>query len=572
MRKCADIKLMANVPITMRDGAILYANVYRPDDDERYPAVVLRTPYLKESVGILAGYIRPQDLSGQGYNVVLQDVRGAGWSEGVCDPSGHQVEDGYDTVEAVAAMPWCDGNVGMVGESYCGFSQLAAAQGRPPHLRAICPFQTSWTKFPAIYSFGVFSNVLYGWIYGRALDRHEKFGILSPEAIEEMQYCMAHGDEQVRFLPLKDMPAANIPGVPGLDFQNELLENIANEDFLAEIGRAEGYDKVEVPCLILTGWYDFLRDKSIYNYTQFKTRGGSEKCREGGKLIVGPWLHGDLLSGGFDGFYFGPEGSGEGADITGRVIDWFDCWMKGETSPFMSGAPVKLFILGPNIWRDEYEWPLARTQYTNYYLHSGGKANSLDGDGTLSARLPEDEREDHYLYDPGNPVYTHIDDPYTHMVQDQRPNERRGDVLVYTTGAFEQDTEITGPITADLFVSSTAIDTDFVCKVSEVYPDGRALNIAMILVRARYRNGHEPEFLEPGKAYEVHFDIGNIGMILKQGHKIRLDVTSSLFPDADLNMNTGGRVGYETEYNLAVQTILHDSDHPSRLVLPIIPK
>lgn len=571
MRKSANIKMMSNVPIIMRDGAKLYANVYRPDDDNRYPAILLRTPYLKESVGILAGYIRAHEIAGQGYNVVLQDVRGTGWSDGVCDPSGHQVEDGYDTVEFIAASPWCDGNVGMVGESYCGFSQLAAAQGRPPHLRAICPFQTSWTKFPAIYSFGVFSN-LYGWIYGRAFDRHRYFGILPPETIAKMNDCLAHGDEQSRFLPIKDMPAASIPGVPGLNFQRELLENIDNEEYLAEIGRVEGYEKVEVPCLILTGWYDFLRDKSIYNYTQFKTRGGSEKCRNGGKLIVGPWLHGDLLKGEFDGFNFGPEGSGEGADITGRLIDWFDYWMKGKSSAFMSGAPIRLFILGPNVWRDEYEWPLARTKYTDYYLHSGGCANSLDGDGTLSPCPPGDEREDHYLYDPGNPVYSHIKDPYTFMIQDQRPNERRGDVLVYTTGEFAGDTEITGPITAEIYASSSAVDTDFVCKVSDVYPDGRALNLGMYLVRARYRNGNKAEFLEPGKVYPFHFDIGNIAMILPKGHRIRLDITSSLFPDADLNLNTGGKVGAESQYKLAVQTLLHDKEHPSRLTLPVIPK
>lgn len=571
MRQGANTKILYNVPFKMRDGAVLYANVYRPDDDRRYPAVLNRTPYLKDSTSSIAGYIRALDIAAQGYNVVIQDVRGAGWSDGVCDPSGHQVEDGYDSVEAVAAMPWCDGSVGMVGESYHGFSQLAAAQARPPHLKAICPFQTSWTKFPAIYSFGVFSNVLFGWIYGRAFDRHRYFGSLAPETITRMNEALASMDKQLRYLPVKDMPAALIDGVPGLAFQGELLANIDNEAYLAEIGRAEAFEQVEVPCLILTGWFDFLRDMSIYNYSQFKSRGGSERCRDNGKLIVGPWLHGNMLSGQFDGFNFGPEGSGDGADVTGRLIDWFDYWLKGKTSAFIDGAPIRLFILGPNVWRDEYEWPLARTQFTAYYLHSGGQANSLDGNGTLSTSAPDQESSDHYLYDPGNPVRTQINDPYTGMVQDQRPNERRGDVLVYTSAAFEHDTEITGPITAEIFASSSAVDTDFVCKVSDVYPDGRALNLTMKLVRARYRNGHQVEFMEPGQVYPFYFDIGNIAMILPQGHKIRLDITSSLFPDADLNLNTGGRVGYESEYNLAVQCIRHDAEHPSKLVLPIIP-
>ncbi len=515
MRKGANIKVVYDVPIAMRDGTVLYANLYRPDDDQQYPAILDRTPYQKDMPNPLCGYIRAHELAGQGYNVVIQDVRGTGCSEGVNDPVGYQDEDGYDSVEAVAAMPWCDGNVGMVGESYHGFTQLAASRARPPHLRAICPFQTSWTKFPALYSFGV----------------------------------------------------------PGPLHHKELLENIDNPEYLKIVGRAEGFEQVEVPCLNLTGWHDFLRDMTIYNYTQFRTRGGSPICREGSKLIVGPWLHGDRLSGDFDGLHFGPEGSGDGADITGRLIDWFDYWIKGKSSTYITGAPVKLFVMGPNIWRDEQEWPLARTQYREYYLHSDGRANSLFGDGTLSTMVPGEERADHYLYDPANPVPSHIDDPLTFMVQDQRPNQQRDDVLVYTTVPFAEDTELTGPITAEIFAASSAVDTDFVCKVSDVHPDGRALNLAMKLIRARYRNGCIAELLEPEKAYEYHFDIGNISMVLPKGHCIRLEITSSLTPDAEPNPNTGGRPGeIGGQTRLAVQTILHNSDHPSRLVLPVIPK
>ena len=393
MKKPENIKMMANIPATMRDGTVLYANVYRPDDDKQYPAILLRTPYIKESPEILVSYIRPVEMAAAGYNVVLQDVRGSGWSDGICDPAGHQEEDGYDSVEAIAAMPWCDGNVGMVGESYCGYSQLAAAVKQPPSLKAICPFQTSFTKFPALYSYGVFANILYGWIYSQAFERHKRFGILSDETIKKMYKYLADGDTQARWLPIKDMPAANMPEVPGMDFQNKLIENLENEDFLKEIGRSEGFEKVEVPCLTLTGWYDFLRDASIYNYTQFKTRGGSEKCRDGSKLIIGPWLHGGALQGAFDGHNFGPEGSGDGAGITDKIIDWFDYWIKGNTNDFMSGAPIKLFIMGPNTWRDEYEWPLARTAYKDFYLHSGGCANSLNGDGMLSESLPDDEKK-----------------------------------------------------------------------------------------------------------------------------------------------------------------------------------
>jgi len=533
---------------------------------------LVSTPYLKDDDVPIIGYIRALELAGQGYNVVIQDVRGAGFSDGVIDPAGCQAEDGYDSVEWIAAQDWCDGNVGMVGESYHGYSQLAAAQARPPHLKAICPFQTSWTKFPAIYSFGVFSNVLFGWIYDQAFKRMKYFpNLLSKETIDKMHECLKDMDRQLRWLPLKDMPAANIPGVPGLDFQRKLLENIDNEEYLQKIGRWEAFERVEVPCLNLTGWYDFLRDKTIYNYNGFRTRGGSQVCRENSKLIVGPWNHGHALPGNIEGVDFGEHGSGRGADITGKLIAWFDYWLKDKENDFVSGAPIKLFILGDNVWRDEYEWPLKRTEYVSYYLHSRGHANTLDGNGTLSLEKPEQEYCDQYLYDPSNPCYSSTGDPHHFLIQDQRPNERREDVLVYTTEPFTRDVEITGPITVELYASSSAVDTDFVCKVCEVHPDGKSYSMGMMLVRARYRNGIEPEFLTPGEVYRYTIDVGNIAMKLKKGHSIRLDITSSLFPDADLNLNTGGRVGYESEYKVAHQCIYHDANYPSRLILPFIP-
>ena len=274
-----DVRILYNVPVKTRDGVTLYADVYRPDDDRPYPAIVNRTPYLKDNTGHLAGYIHAHHLAGCGYNVVIQDVRGTGHSEGVCDPAGHQDEDGYDTIEAIARMPWCDGNVAMLGESYHGFSQLACARANPPHLKAICPFMTSWTKFPAIYDFGIFSPVLFGWITGRALDRLKYFpDQYSPEAVAKMNsFDMM---EQVNWLPMKDMPAGNVEGVPELRFHRELLENIDNQEYLASIGRVEGFEETTVPTLNLTGWNDFLRDKTIYNYTQYVKRGGSEACRK----------------------------------------------------------------------------------------------------------------------------------------------------------------------------------------------------------------------------------------------------------------------------------------------------
>ncbi len=568
-----DIKVLYNVPCTLRDGTVLYADVYRPDDDAQYPVIVNRTPYLKDHPNPIVGYMHATEFAAAGYNVVFQDVRGTGHSEGICDPAGHQDEDGYDTVEALSQMPWCDGQVGMIGESYHGFSQLACARSNPPHLKAICPFQTSWTKFPAIYGFGVFSPVLYGWIYGRCSDRENYFpGQYSKEALEKMAYYGAHGDEQAAWLPLKDMPAASIEGVPELQFHRDLLEHIDDKQYLTSIGRVEGFEQTMVPPLCLTGWNDFLRDKTIYNFIEFQKRGGSEACRKGARLIVGPWLHGDRLDRVIEGIDFGSEASGDSIDIVGKLIQWYDHWTKGKTGPYMSGKPVYLFIMGENKWREESEWPLARTQFTPFYFHSGGSANTLAGDGALSPAAPGAEPCDTYDYDPMHPCPSSTGDTTRWMTQDQRPNEKRNDVLVYTTPAFTQDTELTGPIRVELYASSSAVDTDFVAKVSLILADGTARLLGMKLIRARYRNGETAQFLTPREVVHYSIEAANTALLVRRGEAIRVDITSSLFPDADRNMNTGGRVGYETEGVVACQKIYHDGEHPSCVVLPVIPR
>ena len=566
-----DVRIMYNVPVKTRDGVTLYADVYRPDDDKPYPAIVNRTPYLKDNTGHLAGYIHAHHMAGRGYNVVIQDVRGTGHSEGICDPAGHQDEDGYDTIEAIARMPWCDGNVAMLGESYHGFSQLACARANPPHLKAICPFMTSWTKFPAIYDFGIFSPVLFGWITGRALDRLKYFpDQYSPEAVAKMNsFDMM---EQVSWLPMKDMPAGNVDGVPELRFHRELLENIDNLEYLASIGRVEGFEQTTVPTLNLTGWNDFLRDKTIYNYTQFVKRGGSEACRKHSKLIVGPWIHSDRLEGWIEGVNYGPQGSGDEFGVTDRLVQWFDHWCKGKDTPYTSGAPISLFVMGPNVWRDEYEWPPARTVFTDYYLHSAGHANTLNGDGTLSTEPSGHETPDAYDYDPMNPCPSGTGEPLKNLMQNQALLQTREDVLVYTTPVFTEETEITGPLKAVIYASTSARDTDFCARVGVVRRDGTVYKLGALLVRGRYRNGPHAEAMTPGEIYRFEIEAGNTCIVLQPGEAIRLDVTSSLFPDADRNLNTFGRVGYESEGIVAHQKIWHDAEHPSRLILPVIPK
>ena len=247
-------------------------------------------------------------------------------------------------------------------------------------------------------------------------------------------------------------------------------------------------------------------------------------------------------------------------------------------------APIRLFVMGANEWRDEDEWPLARTQYVDYYLHSGGAANSLHGDGSLSPRPPGDEPGDGFTYDPDNPVPTHggnhsigmFWEAVRNIIQpgplDQRPIERRDDVLVYTTEPLDEDTEVTGPIILKLFAASSAPDTDFVGRLADVYPDGRAINVTEGVIRARFRerDWQRPKLIEPGVIYEYTIDLQVTANVFKRGHRIRLDVTSSNFPLWDRNPNTGHELGVDADVAIARQTIHHDADHPSHLVLPIV--
>ena len=289
------------------------------------------------------------------------------------------------------------------------------------------------------------------------------------------------------------------------------------------------------------------------------------------RLIVGPWMHSGKLEGWIEGVYYGPQGDCDGYGFTEKLIEWYDYWLKGQDGEFMRGAPIRLFVMGKNIWRDEYEWPLARTRFTPVYLHSGGHARTLLGDGMLSAEKPGDEPWDEYDYDPMNPCPSSTGEPNRMLMQDQRLLQTREDVLVYTTPAVLHETEITGPIVAELYASSSARDTDFVARVGVVRRDGSVYKLGSKLVRARYRNGEIPEPLTPGEIVCYRIEAANISIVLMPGEAIRLDVTSSLFPDADRNMNTFGKVGYDAEGIVAHQRIYHDASHPSALILPIIP-
>jgi putative CocE/NonD family hydrolase len=387
------------------------------------------------------------------------------------------------------------------------------------------------------------------------------------------------GTEGYWSLPLKQFSSLiNIDVSPSFF---DALEHPMDRAFYDEITMRGKQERVTVPSFNISGWYDVFLQDTLDNFSQVRQHGGTPEARQS-KLLVGPWSHGNF-SNPVGEINFGFAASAAlinlQSDLTSLQMRWFDHWLKGTDTGITSEAPIKLFIMGANIWRDEYEWPLARAVETRFYLHSNGKANSLNGDGRLSTEPPTTEEPDRYTYDPAHPVITRGGNllmalEFPGGPFDQRPTEGRTDVLVYSTPPLEQDIEVTGRIRVHLWAISSAPDTDFVARLVDVHPDGYARNLADGIIRARYRhieNGEAPTLIEPGKAYEYEIDLWSTSNLFKAGHRIRLDVTSSNFPRWDRNPNTGHPLGNDAELVEARQIILHDQEHPSYVVLPVIP-
>ncbi|HEY7355126.1 MAG TPA: CocE/NonD family hydrolase, partial [Ktedonobacterales bacterium] len=338
--------------------------------------------------------------------------------------------------------------------------------------------------------------------------------------------------------------------------------------------------QVHVPSYNAGGWYDIFLAGTIRNYQEMRAQGATPEARQA-RLLIGPWSHSNSTN------TVGDMAFGYGAsaafinlqiDFMSLQLRWFDRWLKGIENGIDREPPVKIFVMGENVWRDEQEWPLPRALPTPFYLHSDGHANTLEGDGTLNTELPGDESADRFVYDPLNPMPTLggallMPAVYRPGARDQQPIERRADMLVYTSAPLERDLEVTGPVTVTLWAASSAPDTDFVARLVDVHPDGFAYNLTDGIIRARYLHSLQaPELLEPGKAYEYTIDLWATSNLFKAGHRIRLDITSSNFPRWDRSLNTGHDIGADAEVQSATQTILHSREHPSHVLLPVIPR
>ena len=571
-----------NVAMATRDGVTLRADVYRPEGSGRFPVLLSRLPYDKNLRR------RPGDIDvfvERGYVVIMQDTRGRFASDGdEYYPLVWEAQDGYDAVEWAAGLPYSDGQVGTMGQSYLGATQYLLAPTRPPHLRASFPasapadFHQCWVY----HSGGAFElgwQVPYAILMARdTIARRGLADTLLPELERELAaaptpWAPPLSPEAYRLLPLVEW-AKRLE--PVASYLGDYLRQPENGQPWWQINVERQHEQISVPMYHVTSWYDIFLHGGLANFCGLRERAMTAEARAAQKLLIGPWAH--LFP------YTSPTSTGTGEidfgadaliDLHEIQLRWFDHWLKGIDTGILDEPPVKIFVMGENRWRDEREWPLARTRYTPYFLHSGGRANSDRGDGVLDQRRPAGEAADRFVYDPDDPVPTRGGNTLILAmgVQDQRPVEARHDVLVYTSAVMTEKLEVTGPVTVTLYAASNASDTDFTAKLVDVRPDGYAQNLADGIVRARYRESRtSPAPLTPGEVSRFTIDLWATSHVFLPGHRIRLEIASSNFPRFDRNLNTGEDQATGTRRQSARQTVFHDERYPSHVVLPVIPR
>jgi putative CocE/NonD family hydrolase len=541
----------ADVMVPMRDGTQLAAHVFQPTEAGRYPAILMRSPYGKPG----DGWAEASRYADAGYAMVVQDCRGRGKSEGVWDPFRYDSHDGFDTQQWIAQQAWSNGEIGTAGGSYVGWTQWASAVNASPHLKAMMPVVPFADVYQEItYPGGAFQLALaFGW--GASVGGLNISAEKLPEAY--------------RHLPLQNWDAQFGRDVFFLD---QWVEHSTFDQYWQQRGIQHRYDQVTVPVLNVGGWYDIFSKATIELVDRVRDESRDRLARRNQFVVMGPWGHG------VGGRKTGELDFGESAamDLQDLQFKWFEYWLRDQETGVEDWPAYRLFVMGENRWRGEHQWPLERTEFTPYYLSSEGKANSRQGDGRLSTEPPSGPASDSFVYDPQQPVPTTGGNnligatvgPY-----DQSEVEDRSDVLVYTSEPLDQSLEVTGPVTVVLYAESTATDTDFTAKLVDVHPDGRAFNLCDGIIRARFRDSMtDPTLIEPGRVYRYEIDLWVTSNVFLIGHRIRLEVSSSNFPRFDRNPNSGKRFGTDTELLTASQTVYHQPDRSSHILLPVIPR
>lgn len=591
---CVGVRVDKNLSATMRDGVVLRANVFQLEEGGPYPVLLTRLPYGKDTAMAYA-VADPIRLAEAGYIVVIQDVRGCFSSEGQFSGFPQEFNDGYDTVEWAAKLPNANGSVGMYGASYFAFTQVAAAATNPPSLKTMAPTDLLTDPFEGVaYRNGALEwGTMAAW-YGAMMSMPELMRTARGNAdfptqmgmlINEIDHL---GQEGYYQLPLTAFSPLRRTGL--FPFVFEFMEHNTKSSFWDPMMIQPHIPNMNVSAQVVGGWFDVFQGSTIQFWKKLREAGQTAQ------LWIGPWTH---TNKGFHvgDVYFGVASNIDTLDLksdrTALHIRWFDSQLKGSGAGDAGAAeaPVHYFVMGENRWKTASDWPLPGTQFTPFYLGSDGDARTAKGDGSLSTKAPEGAGEgpagdggtsgsvsDTYVYDPGNPVTTHggnflMASPYEPGPKSQERIESREDVLVYTSDPLTDPLEVVGPVQAELWVSSSAVDTDFVVRLTDVDAEGRSINLADGIVRMRFRDTlHEEHLMEPGTVYPITVDCWSTGHVFLPGHRVRVQVTSSNFPRWNRNLNTGASNENTAEYVSATQQVYHDAEHPSHIVLPVIPR
>jgi len=591
------VKRLPECMIKLKDGTRLATDIYIPKKvykkNSKCATILVRLPYWKESLRIL-GYA----YAAYGFVAILQDIRGTGHSDGFNYYLFTEREDGMETLEWISKQYWYNGKIGMTGGSYFGMTQLALSWDND-YLSCIIPAVTStlnlWKN-----NGGLDIHALTTSIYRIMVNIVSNYDLpdvsimttLMKERYLNPRYALYND-------PIRPKTRLQLSSLKGKSIEDvkKLLTgyyNVKNFDptkrnyriyfkFLNDFLITKGLDKdakkmsgfldmdaskFSQPALFLAGWQDMFLEKQLEDFSEIQANATGD-AKKYSKLVIGSWAHGAVGH---------PESKYKNAGIARFYkevlnIDWFNYWLKGKKHAYqdIDNPPIKYWVMGKNIWKYTEIWPPKNIVYKDLYIHSQGRANSIKGNGVLNYNLPDNEPTDHYIFDPMDPVITrggrNLD--LLKGAQDQKDAERRTDVLVYSTDPLVDGIEVTGPVKMILYACSSVTDTDFIVKLVDVYPRGKAINILDAGIRARFRNGEDnPSLIEPNKIYQYQIDLGNTSNYFRKGHRIRIEISSSNFPRFDINSNLGGE-NKSQAYILAEQTIFHNIKYPSHLLIPI---
>lgn len=541
------VKIDRDVVMTMSDDVKLVANVYHPETAEKSPTILVRIPFTQTWKNDLSADVIGSFWASRGYNVVIQGTRGRYKSGGTFYPLRTERRDGIETLHWLSGQPWFDGRLGMWGGSAFGYTEWVLADQQSPGPSVLLIQIASTDFFGMFYPGGAFSleSALFWAVRSRgAADVDPSF--------EDLE----RGFDGFPLVEADNRAVGQIP------FFDDWVTHSTKDDYWRSIDGEHRARTLKAPTLLMAGWSDPFLPTQLRDFAEIRQY-ADPRVASGTRLMIGPWTHADPIH-----FPDGSDGGSYRQASLAPSIAWFDRYLRGQLLDSKWDAPIRLFVMGENKWRDEQEWPLKRTVFTPYYLRSRGAAKSVSGAGKLTTTPPvESERPDRYRYDPRAPVPTRggaMLGPRA-GIQTQADVESRADVLIYTSDTLEHDMEVTGPVQARLFVHTSAPSTDFTVKLVDVYPDGRAYNVSDGILRRSYENGeHEPT--------KIDIDLWPTSTLFRAGHRVRVEVSSSNFPRYDRNPNTGRAVATERSPVAANQAIFHSPGMASYILLPVIPR